>query len=245
MFQTSCCLCDILASLARQASSHEVGRRAQFVVWMHRLERMRASNTGKLLEHVLPGSQVLLHDRPSDIERLRDLLEEAEGRALVLFPSKDAVPASEARAALPGLRGGDLPPLVVVLVDGTWHQAKRMHRTLEALPHIALAPRGESEYWRRQSQEGRVSTVEAAALLLEDLGEEPGGVPAVLRHSLRELNAALEQQCHYDKFLGEGLPLEASAEKRRALRLRTPGAPLGLRGGGAAARPGPAEAGSQ
>jgi len=106
-----------------------------------------------------------------------------------------------------------------------------MHRALEGLPHVALASCGFSEFhWRRQSQEGRISTVEAAALLLEELGEAPEGAPAILRRSLQELNGALERQCHYDTFVAGPAPPEPSARKQAALRRRMPKQEPGQRG---------------
>merc|ERR1712050_154125 len=79
-------------------------------------------------------------------------------------------------------------PLLVVLVDGTWRQALRMHRALDGLPHIQLTLLGTSKFhWRRQSEEGRISTVEAAASLLEELGGICDGAAVALRKSLSEL----------------------------------------------------------
>lgn len=224
MFQRQYCICGALAELRRKAVEYQVGDRVRFVVWMHQLERPRASNTGKLLEHVLPGSEVLLHDVPTDTQRLDDLVAMVRGRAVVLYPSEDATPAAEAHALMAAPAGeGVQPPLLAVLVDGTWRQAKRMHRVFEGLPHVALSHCGSSEFhWRRQSQEGRISTVEAAALLLEELGEAPEGAPALLRRSLQELNTGLERQCHYDKFVEGPAPPEPSARKRAALRNKLP-----------------------
>merc|ERR1711988_176647 len=110
----------------------------------------------------LPGSEVLLHDVPADAVRFKRLIEEAKGRAFVLYPSADAVPAAEAVARSDSESGaGCGGPFLAVLVDGTWKQALRMHRALEGLPHVALeATNMQSEFhWRRQSQEGRISTV--------------------------------------------------------------------------------------
>merc|ERR1711971_1216494 len=93
----------------------------------------------------------------------------------------------------------DAAPLLAVLVDGTWRQARRMHRSLDTLPHVKLQPRQLSDFhWRRQTREDRISTVEAAALLLEALGESESGAPAVLMKALLGLNSALVRQSHYD-----------------------------------------------
>merc|ERR1712241_1337605 len=95
-----------------------------------------------------------------------------------------------------------------------------MHRALEGLQHIALRPQGNSAFhWRRQSEEGRISTVEAAALLLEEMGESPEGAASALRRSLAELNSALERQCHYDTFRDAPEP---TAKKQASLKHKLP-----------------------
>merc|ERR1712032_1311719 len=170
----SYCICRHLGKLAAEISATGVGNRVRFVVWMHVYERQRASNTGKLVEVLLPGSEVLLHNVEQDVARLRRLIAAADGRAFVLFPSPDAVSLTDflfgmakrgsetsrlLSAAAPGITGdsmfgsGSPQPLLAVLVDGTWGQAKRMWRYLPELPHVALSTRGHSEFhWRRQSE---------------------------------------------------------------------------------------------
>ena len=56
---------------------------------------------------------------------------------------------------------------------------------------------GHSQFhWRRQSQEGRISTVEAAALVMEELMDESDRGDT-LRKSLAVLMDALGRQCHH------------------------------------------------
>jgi len=224
MLQLKYCICQSLSKLAA-AATHKPSN-IRFVVLMHIQERGRASNTGKLLQHILSDTEVLLQGSPEDDERLALLIESFEGRAAVLFPSTDAIPAGQwrSRTHTDGCIMSPDQPLLVVIVDGTWRQAKRMHRFLEGLPHIALSPQGLSEFhWRRQSQEGRISTVEAAAALLEEFGDSPAadGLPMCLRKALYELNSALERQCHHDCLVAAALP-EPSERKRAANATRLP-----------------------
>merc|ERR1712048_1456012 len=106
--QHAYCICKKLAHLAAEVTALGVGERVRFVVWMHVRERERASNTGKLLEQIMPGSEVLLHDVPADAKRFQELVAEtAPGTAFVLFPSADALPADELlRAAAAQETGG-------------------------------------------------------------------------------------------------------------------------------------------
>mmetsp|Transcript_54666 Transcript_54666/g.122701 ORF Transcript_54666/g.122701 Transcript_54666/m.122701 type:complete len:337 (+) Transcript_54666:74-1084(+) len=198
------CICSQLREVREQIVEDlpKGSLQVQLAVWMHIRERYRASNTGKLLELLLPSCQVYLCDVPEDEERFEAALNRAGGRAFVLFPSEDAVPVSEAMQQLGAQASSrnpdeDISPPLAVVVDGTWRQARRLHKRLEKFPHVALTPPARSEFhWRRQSMEGRISTVEAAALLLEDLGE-PAASIAGLRFGLQVLNKAMESQTHY------------------------------------------------
>lgn len=215
MLQHKYCICSVLQGLRSEACLAAGGVRVRFVVWMHVFERRRASNTGKLLEHLLPESEVLVHDVQDDERRLQDLVAHAGGRAFVLYPSAEAVTVSDVLDAAPEYI--DEPasvPYLVVLIDGTWRQAKRMHKTMVdlRLPHVALSANIRSEFhWRRQTQEGRISTIEAAALLLDEIHQVSPAVPAMLRRALAVLNDALERQCHYD---GQPAASAPSTKKR-------------------------------
>lgn len=234
MLQTAYCICSRLKALRDTTAELGVGARVRFVVWMHWKERKRASNTGKLLESLLPGSEVLMHGVPEDMARFQELRAAAGGRVFVLFPSTDALPvdAALAQAEAPSESPAHVTaPALAILIDGTWSQARRMRKTpeLEGIGDVALAPTTRSEFhWRRQSVEGRISTLEAAALLLEDMGE-PAAVPQALRFALAALCDALERQCHYDTLAECDLPTP-SKHKQAAMSNRLPKRGPGLRG---------------
>jgi DTW domain-containing protein len=106
---------------------------------------------------------------------LRALLAE-EGRfPAVLFPS-----AGSRDLGAPGWfpRGRRLTLLVI---DGTWHQARRMVRAsalLSALPHLSFRPAAPSGYRiREQPGETCLSTVEAVHSVIDLLGSA-GLIPA-------------------------------------------------------------------
>eukprot|EP00933_Yihiella_yeosuensis_P052110 TRINITY_DN5010_c1_g2_i1.p1 TRINITY_DN5010_c1_g2~~TRINITY_DN5010_c1_g2_i1.p1 ORF type:complete len:334 (+),score=65.94 TRINITY_DN5010_c1_g2_i1:59-1060(+) len=219
MMQFEFCIC---ASIAKLREKITTTSNVRFVVWMHHKERRRASNTGKLLELVLPDSSVVMtHGVRSDEEKLRAMAEECGGRIVVLFPSADAVPAAVALGVDATCNGNpdkvvEIPPTVVVLIDGTWNQAQRMHKHFEDLPHAVVSPSSLSQFhWRRQSQEGRISTVEAAALLLEEVGLAQDGVCNALHKSLAILMDALTRQCHLEALADLDLP-EATGKKKHA-----------------------------
>ena len=136
-----------------------------------RCDRCHAPRVACVCEHVTPQSidlGLLIVQHPKEARLVID-----GGEAVppppgswLLFPGKDAVPAS----ALPSE-----PPPTVVVVDGTWRQARSMvNRTpaLSALPRVAISPSEPSRYQiRKQPDAGFLCTLEAVAALLSERGE--------------------------------------------------------------------------
>jgi len=129
----------------------------RIVLVRHASERVRTTNTGRWAALALERCEVLEHGlagAPLGEARI------APGRAAVLFPSGGA-------AAPP-------PDLdVLVVLDGTWAQARRMLQripALQALPRLSLeAP--PSDRLRRPTVPGGMSTLEAIAAALDLLGD--------------------------------------------------------------------------
>jgi DTW domain-containing protein YfiP len=98
--------------------------------------------------------------------------------AYVLFPGRDATDVSE----LPRDR-----PLTLLVLDGTWSQARKLltlNPHLAALPRVAFSPRRPSDYRiRRQPAAHCVSTIEALAEVLDAI--EPEGADGRARASGR------------------------------------------------------------
>ena len=86
----------------------------------------------------------------------------------VLFPGPGAIPVEQ----VPSDR-----PIELIVVDGTWSQAKKLLRTnpiFDRLPRLGFQPRRPSAYViRKEPAEGYVSTIEALAEVLRVL--EPDG----------------------------------------------------------------------
>lgn len=105
----------------------------------------------------------------------------------LLYPGDDSVV----------LGPGDSAPRVLVVLDGTWSQARRILRKNEwllGLPKYALAPSVEerSNYRiRRQPAEHCLSTVECVARVLEAVEPECAAAPELL---LRAFDAMVDTQ---------------------------------------------------
>jgi DTW domain-containing protein YfiP len=145
------CFCDRLTVLPT---------RTRVLLLQHPRERRVAIGTARLAHLALPQSELHVGVDFSHLP-LDD--------SYVLFPSPQATPV----AALPRDR-----PLTLVVLDGTWSQARKLLKlnpALARLPRVAFAPRAPSGYLiRRQPADFCLSTIEALAEVLETLEPEHG-----------------------------------------------------------------------
>lgn len=136
------------------------------LIVQHPKEARRTINTARLIPLVIPEAQLVIHGGPA--------VSPPPGSWL-LFPGKDAV----ATSTLPSE-----PPPTIVVVDGTWRQARGMVNrdpALSALPRVAISPGEPSRYQiRKQPDVGFLCTLEAVAALLAERGEAPAAT-ALLR----------------------------------------------------------------
>jgi DTW domain-containing protein YfiP len=150
-FPTAFCLCERVP---------RVGNRTEFVIVRHSLERMRSSNTARWAALAL--SRCTLVDVYGDAEPPHDLAPLVAG-AHLLFPGTNASAPPEPR------------PTKVVVVDGSWSQARHMvHRLAELrpLPRLSLGPPAPGSVRLRQPKVAAgMSTLEAIAQALALLDE--------------------------------------------------------------------------
>jgi DTW domain-containing protein YfiP len=128
--------------------------RTRIVILRHHSERYRASNSGRLAQLVLPRCE--LHDVfGPDRHRPGPAL---GGGAWLLFPE-----------GAPMIEPPPSPPSTLIVLDATWHQARRMRQRLPYLrgyPTLALAPVPAADRMRVAPAAGLVSTIEAIAAAL-------------------------------------------------------------------------------
>ncbi|MFT3917067.1 MAG: tRNA-uridine aminocarboxypropyltransferase [Anaeromyxobacteraceae bacterium] len=156
-------------------------------ILQHVRERKTAIGTARMAHLSLPNSELHLGVSFEDHPRVREVA--AEEGTMLLFPGPGAVdPAA--------LRGR--PPRTVVVVDGTWSQARKLIRLnpfLQALPRIGLAPERPSNYRiRREPSADCVSTIEALVHLLGALEGEPERFLPVLEAFDRMVDLQLEEK---------------------------------------------------
>jgi DTW domain-containing protein YfiP len=160
------------------------------VVLQHPRERDMPVNTARIASLCLPAAEVHVGLRLPDARVLRD----PRRPAALLYPGPGAVDVEQ------------FPPpteITLVVVDGTWSQAKKLVRLnpeLAALPRYAFRPPAPSEYRiRREPREDFVSTLEALVHVLGVLeGDRDRFLPM-----LRPFRAMVEAQI---AFAGSNCP---------------------------------------
>lgn len=126
---------------------------------MHFMEAYRPSSTGHLIKRIIPDSGQHIHRQERPLERA--MIARPDKTLWILHPLGETVPMEEAPENLQ-----------VLLVDGSWRQARDMIRLIEPWGRrVNLPMTGESRYWlRAQQEEGKFSTIEALLFLLAALG---------------------------------------------------------------------------
>lgn len=157
--QPAFCLCADLPEIVVEPT---------LVVVRHWRERTKTSNTGRVLALAVRDSVVRdygVWDEPFDSSPAL-----VDGAWLV-FPAG----SDEAEDRPPPPSVPTEAPKAIVLLDGTWGQARRMsHRIpgLAALPRLAIGPpRPGVQRLRSPHAPWAVSTIEAAALALQAVGD--------------------------------------------------------------------------
>ncbi|HEY5091215.1 MAG TPA: tRNA-uridine aminocarboxypropyltransferase, partial [Polyangia bacterium] len=177
---TSVCYCAHLVSLPT---------RTRVILLQHPRERHVPIGTARLAHLCLPDSELHVGVNFDDDRQVRAALAEEAGRpAYLLFPGPRAIDLAEAQLA---------GPITLVVVDGTWWQARNLlkrNAVLAALPQIRFSPRTPSNYRiRREPADHCVATVEALAQVLGALE----GAPERFATLLRPFEAMIDTQIHY------------------------------------------------
>jgi DTW domain-containing protein YfiP len=186
-FRTARCpACRLPEALCVCADLPSLAVRTRVVLVLHRREALSATNTGRLAARMLAGAEVRVHGQATEAPPAPL----PAGRRLVLFPRADA------RLLAPADAIGE--PVVLLVPDGTWAQARRLlHRApeLDGAELVTLPPAAPSRYRLRCSaREGALCTLEAIAQALDIL--EGPAVAAALG-------------CALDRFVARGLTARA------------------------------------
>ena len=149
------CMCDELPQL-------ELKTKISLVI--HHRELLRSSNTGLLALRALVNSEVRIRGEARATLDLKDLLTPAY-RTLLLFPSADAVELDRRLVNM------ERRPIQLIVPDGTWRQARKIHsrqRELEDIPRVKISiPNHATFQLRAQSRPEGMATLQAIAAGLQ------------------------------------------------------------------------------
>ncbi len=157
------CWCDAVTTVPSQT-------RVVFI--QHPREAKVPISTCRMAHRSLPNSEMHVALTAVGSPALEALC--AQEGVAVLFPSDSAVDVTQV----------ERPPHTLVVVDGTWANAKKIVQNcplLSQLPRVAFTPETPGNYRIRKEPEAHCySTIEAVAYVLERLEKAPGRFAPVL-----------------------------------------------------------------
>jgi len=162
-----CRRCRRPASHCYCAHLRPISSRTRIVFLQHPREHRIAIGTARMAHLALSNSELHVGADLDCHPRVQALAAAVSGRTAVLFPGAGAVDP----LALP-----DGPPATLIVLDGTWIQARKMlarSRLLQGLPRVAFAPARPGNYRiRREPAPHCLATVEAVVEVLGRLEGE-------------------------------------------------------------------------
>ena len=185
------------------------------------IEPLKPSNTGWLIADVVPDTYAFGWARTEVAPGLLALLADPQWQPLVVFPGEFAQ-AERVVTTVSACTPGDPAPAkrpLLVLLDATWPEARKMFRKspyLNHLPVLSLAPEQVSRYVLRRSRRGdHFCTAEVAALCLELTGDS---------HAAQTLDAYLDVFSHHYLQAKHQLPPQWEGEAHQRLQALARGA---------------------
>ena len=153
--------------------------KTQIVILQHPNEHKRQIRTAKMLENGLENCQIFVRRKIKDVDKEEDRLKHwlKHPGAHVLFPKEDAKTPQE-------LVKCD-EKIVLIVLDGTWDEAKKMYNwspILQTLPKMKLDLNVKSLYVvKTQPNDKCLSTVECVAYAVSQLEQNPGLVEVLTK----------------------------------------------------------------
>lgn len=149
-----------------------VNNRTDVLILQHTRERTHAFNTARIVRKALGRCQLIADDNRSFSKHRLPI----QANAGLLYPSTNAPVLNDL--------ADEKRPSQLVIIDGTWHQAKTIVRDvpqLRNLPCYRLAPASPGNYRiRREPNAQSLSTVEATVAALRALEPGTGGLDQLL-----------------------------------------------------------------
>jgi DTW domain-containing protein YfiP len=175
------------------ASLRRISTQTRVVILQHPRESDVAINTARLVELQLERAERHVAIKLGEVPALTARLNDAAAPPILLYPGPDARDLAEEPP---------VGPVTLVVLDGTWWQAKKLFQQnpeLALLPRYSLSPSSPSRYRiRREPALHCISTIEAIGEALSLL--EPAGFDR--EALLMPFEAMVEHQLHYAEVRG-------------------------------------------
>ena len=182
-----CTRCHMLSGLCVCALIPEpkLETRTRLVLFIHRFEDRKPTNTGRLATECLANSEVIVRGQPGHPDAPYEATPERE--SVLLFPSPDATPLAEFVSTR---------PVTLIVPDGSWRQASKVRNRVPGMREIRcvwLPQDVQSTYrLRLEAHPTGLATIEAIARAFEIL--EGGAQGTEVRAKMeRVFNAMVER----------------------------------------------------
>jgi DTW domain-containing protein YfiP len=158
-----CSVCGASLTLCMCAELPRLDLRTKISLVIHHRELSRSSNTGLLAHQSLVNSEMRVRGESREALDLSDL-PSPDYRSLVLYPSADALELDWELVCR------DPRPIQLIVPDGTWRQARKIHSRhpeLKDVPRVKISASNHATFQlRAQSRPERMATLQAIACAL-------------------------------------------------------------------------------
>ncbi|OLQ88371.1 DTW domain-containing protein [Vibrio panuliri] len=135
-------------------------------------EVFKPSNTGRLILDTIQEGYAFQWNRTDPDPKMLALLQDPSYQPLLVFPA-DYVENKQRVVHQPLNQFCDNKKPLIILLDGSWREARRMFRKspyLDNLPVVSIHPQAISQYMMRKSDnEQHLATAEVAIMVLQQL----------------------------------------------------------------------------
>ena len=170
--QPRCSGCFRPESLCYCCAIPKIDNQTDLLIVQHVRERDHPFNTARMVHRALAKSSLVFGTKKTIAQKSLAIASDAG----LLFPSRDSI---ELETLHPDQR-----PSQLVVIDGTWSQAKSLHRALpqlQSLPCYKIAPAQPGQYQiRLEPTDQSLSTVEATVAALSALEPETQNLEQLL-----------------------------------------------------------------
>jgi len=179
------CVCDLIEPVQTEIA---------VLMLMYHAEYYKPSNTGQLICDAVYDNYAFRWHRTELESELAKVLQEPKWYPIIIFPHDNLEPERKIEQLPSKLELEGKRPLLIFL-DGTWRQAKKMFIKspyLDEFPVLQISDIDKGAYQLRESyHEHHLSTVEVAQAILEQSGEQEAATR--LEHLFKTFRAGYKE----------------------------------------------------